>query len=156
MKFDTPATTNPIDQLKVVGKPTDRIDGPYKTTGTAPYAYDRYDVVPNQAYGYVVGSAIANIATVPFGGPRALNLVLQIIVARILARFQRTYAERRELDIEGVNYFQVFRCVHQLTAVLRNRAAGGQLAGTFDSAVGVANLVRHIRAISGVTIDGIN
>ena len=34
MKFDTPATTNPIDQLKVVGKPTDRIDGPLKTTGT--------------------------------------------------------------------------------------------------------------------------
>jgi hypothetical protein len=35
MKFDTPATTNPIDQLKVVGQPTDRIDGPLKTTGTA-------------------------------------------------------------------------------------------------------------------------
>ena len=60
MKFDTPATSNPIDQLKVVGKPTDRIDGPYKTTGTAPYAYDRYDVVPNQAYGYVV-SQIAKV-----------------------------------------------------------------------------------------------
>jgi xanthine dehydrogenase YagR molybdenum-binding subunit len=59
MKFDTPATTNPIDQLKVVGKPTDRIDGPLKTTGTAPYAYERHDVVPNQAYGYIVGSAIA-------------------------------------------------------------------------------------------------
>src|SRR3954447_13243535 len=59
MKFDTPATTNPIDQLKVVGKPTDRIDGPLKTTGTAPYAYERHDAVPNQAYGYVVGSAIA-------------------------------------------------------------------------------------------------
>ena len=59
MKFDTPATTNPIDQLKVVGQPVDRIDGPLKTTGTAPYAYERHDVVPNQAYGYVVGSAIA-------------------------------------------------------------------------------------------------
>ena len=57
MKFDTPATANPIDQLKVIGKPTDRIDGPLKTTGTAPYAYERHDVVPNQAYGYVVGSA---------------------------------------------------------------------------------------------------
>ena len=44
MKFDTPATTNPIDQLKVVGKPLDRIDGPLKTTGTAPYAYERHDV----------------------------------------------------------------------------------------------------------------
>ena len=56
MKFDTPATTNPIDQLKVIGKPTDRIDGPLKTTGTAPYAYERHDVVPNQAYGVVIGS----------------------------------------------------------------------------------------------------
>jgi CO/xanthine dehydrogenase Mo-binding subunit len=45
MKFDTPATTNPIDQLKVIGKPTDRIDGPLKTTGTAPYAYERHDAV---------------------------------------------------------------------------------------------------------------
>ena len=59
MRFDTPATTNPIDQLKVVGKPVDRIDGPLKTTGTAPYAYERHDVVPKQAYGYILGSAIA-------------------------------------------------------------------------------------------------
>ncbi len=59
MKFDTPATTNPIDQLKVVGQPHDRIDGPLKTTGTARYAYERHDVAPNQAYGFVVGAAIA-------------------------------------------------------------------------------------------------
>jgi hypothetical protein len=42
--------------------------------------------------------------------------------------------------------------VHQLTAVLRNRAAGGQSSGTFDSSAGVANLVRHIRTVSGVTV----
>src|SRR4051794_14497313 len=59
MKFEIAATTNPIDQLKVVGKSTDRIDGKYKTTGTAPYAYERHDVVPNQAYGFVLGSGIA-------------------------------------------------------------------------------------------------
>ena len=45
MKFEHPATPNPIDQLKVIGQPTDRIDGPLKTTGTAPYAYERHDVV---------------------------------------------------------------------------------------------------------------
>lgn len=38
MKFDKPAGENPIDQLKVVGRPHDRIDGPLKTTGTARYA----------------------------------------------------------------------------------------------------------------------
>ena len=59
MKFTTPATTNPIDQLKVVGKPTDRIDGPLKTTGTAPYAYEQHAVAPDAAYGYVVGASIA-------------------------------------------------------------------------------------------------
>jgi xanthine dehydrogenase YagR molybdenum-binding subunit len=59
MKFDTPATQNPIDQLKVVGRPTDRIDGKFKTTGTARYAYEWHDVAPNAAYGYIVGSAIA-------------------------------------------------------------------------------------------------
>jgi xanthine dehydrogenase YagR molybdenum-binding subunit len=59
MKFDTPATTNPIDQLRVVGRPTDRIDGPRKTTGTAPYAYERHDVAKNPAYGVVVGAGIA-------------------------------------------------------------------------------------------------
>ena len=58
MKFDQPAGTNPIDQLKVIGKPTDRIDGKYKTTGTARYAYERHDVAPNAAYGYVVGAGI--------------------------------------------------------------------------------------------------
>ncbi|VTQ58501.1 4-hydroxybenzoyl-CoA reductase subunit alpha [Campylobacter jejuni] len=59
MKFDTPATDNPIDQMKVVGRAHDRIDGPLKTTGTAPYAYEWHDEAPGAACGYVVGSAIA-------------------------------------------------------------------------------------------------
>ena len=59
MKFDTPAGQNHIDQLKVGGRPTDRIDGKYKTTGTAPYAYERHDVAPNAAYGFVLGAGIA-------------------------------------------------------------------------------------------------
>ncbi|MER8483846.1 aldehyde oxidoreductase molybdenum-binding subunit PaoC [Mesorhizobium sp. M1322] len=83
MRFDTPATTNPIDQLKVVGKPTDRIDGPLKTTGTAPYAYEWHDVVPNQAYGYVVGSAIAKgrIASIDLTHAKAAPGVLAIVTA---------------------------------------------------------------------------
>ncbi|NIJ06681.1 xanthine dehydrogenase YagR molybdenum-binding subunit [Sphingomonas vulcanisoli] len=59
MKFDTPAGQNPIDQLKVVGRPTSRVDGPRKTTGTAPYAYERHNVAPNQAYGYILGAGVA-------------------------------------------------------------------------------------------------
>ncbi|PND26098.1 aldehyde oxidoreductase molybdenum-binding subunit PaoC [Sinorhizobium sp. M4_45] len=59
MKFDTPATTNPIDRGKVIGKPIPRIDGPLKTTGKAIYAYEWHDPNNRYAYGYIVGSAIA-------------------------------------------------------------------------------------------------
>lgn len=59
MQFDKPATTNPIDQLKVVGKPIHRIDGELKTTGRAMYAYEWYDKNVPYAYGYPVGASIA-------------------------------------------------------------------------------------------------
>src|SRR5207237_6304999 len=83
MKFDTPATTNPVDQLNVIGKATDRIDGPLKTTGRARYAYERHDVVSNPAYGYVVGSAIAKgrIGSIDLAHARAVPGVLAIVTA---------------------------------------------------------------------------
>ena len=69
MRFDTPATTNPIDQLKVIGQPTDRIDGPLKVTGAARYAYEHHDVVANQTYGEIVGASIGKgrIASINLG-----------------------------------------------------------------------------------------
>ena len=83
MKFDTPAGQNPIDQLKHVGKPIDRIDGKYKTTGTAPYAYERHDVVANPAYGYVVGAAVAKgrISRIDMAAAKAAPGVLTIVTA---------------------------------------------------------------------------
>lgn len=84
MKFDTPATTNPIDQLKIIGKPTDRIDGPLKTTGTAPYAYERHDSLPDIAYGYVLGAAVAKgrIAAMDVSRAKAAPGVLAIVTAQ--------------------------------------------------------------------------
>ncbi|MHB2242948.1 aldehyde oxidoreductase molybdenum-binding subunit PaoC [Pseudomonas monsensis] len=83
MKFDTPATTNPIDQLKVVGKPTDRIEGPLKTGGQAPYAYEQHEAVANQAYGFMVGSAIAKgrITHIDLDAAKAAPGVLAIVTA---------------------------------------------------------------------------
>ena len=83
MKFDTPATTNPIDRLTVVGQPVDRIDGRYKTTGTAHYAYERHDAAPDAAYGHVVGAAIAKgrIASMDLTAAKAAPGVLAIVTA---------------------------------------------------------------------------
>jgi xanthine dehydrogenase YagR molybdenum-binding subunit len=59
MRFDEPATLNPVDRQSVVGRPTERIDGPLKVSGHARYAYEHNDTFPDRAYGYIVGSAIA-------------------------------------------------------------------------------------------------
>jgi xanthine dehydrogenase YagR molybdenum-binding subunit len=131
MKFDTPATTNPIDQLKVIGKPTDRIDGPMKTTGTAPYAYDRHDVVANQAYGYVVGSAIAKgrIGSIDLSAAKAAPGVLAIVTAQNAGKLGKgTYNIAKLLGGPEIEHY------HQAIAVV--------VAESFEQARAAAELVR--------------
>ncbi|MFZ2996443.1 aldehyde oxidoreductase molybdenum-binding subunit PaoC [Sphingobium sp.] len=81
MKFDTPAGINPIDKGRVIGLPHDRLDGPAKVTGSAPYAYERHDAAPNAAYGWIVGSAIAKgkIAAMDLRAAEAAPGVLGIV-----------------------------------------------------------------------------
>ncbi|MGQ3051595.1 MAG: aldehyde oxidoreductase molybdenum-binding subunit PaoC [Roseateles sp.] len=84
MRFDQPATTNPIDQGKVVGRATPRIDGPLKTTGTAPYAYEHHDVTPKPAVGHVIGAGIGKgrVAAMDLRAARAAPGVLAIVTAQ--------------------------------------------------------------------------
>src|SRR3954465_10042402 len=131
MKFDTPVTVNPIDQLKVIGKPTDRIDGPLKTTGTAPYAYERHDVVPNQAYGYIVGSAIAKgrIVNMDLAAAKAAPGVIAIVTAENAGKLGKgNFNTALLLGGPEIQHY------HQAVAVV--------VAETFEQARTAANLVR--------------
>ena len=131
MKFDTPATTNPIDQLKVIGKPTNRIDGPLKTTGLAPYAYERHDVAANQAYGYVVGSAIAKgrISSMNLGAARAAPGVLAIVTADNAGKLGKgDFNTAKLLGGPAIDHY------HQAIALV--------VAETFEQARAAAALVR--------------
>lgn len=90
MNFDAPASKNPIDQLKVVGQPLDRIDGPLKTTGRAKYAYEQQDVAPNQAYGVIVGASIAKGRILAIDTERARQVpgILTIVTFQTLPSLQ--------------------------------------------------------------------
>ena len=59
MDFTHPAEDNSFDHATVVGRPMERREGPLKVTGTAPYAYERHDVVAGQLHGYPLGAGIA-------------------------------------------------------------------------------------------------
>jgi xanthine dehydrogenase YagR molybdenum-binding subunit len=131
MKFSTPAGTNPIDQRKVVGKPTDRIDGPLKTTGTAPYAYERHNVAPNQAYGFIVGSAIAkgSIISMALADAKAAPGVLGVV----------STLDYPQLPLGKMNIAHLFggaqiQHYHQAIALV--------IAETFEQARSAAALIR--------------
>ncbi|WP_420132988.1 aldehyde oxidoreductase molybdenum-binding subunit PaoC [Rhodopseudomonas sp.] len=131
MKFDAPATTNPIDRLKVVGQPVDRIDGPLKTTGTARYAYERHDVAPNAAYGYIVGAGITKgrIRSIDLAAAKAAPGVLAIVTADTAGKLNKGGKNTAKL-LAGpeVQHY------HQAVAVV--------VAETFEQARAAAQLVR--------------
>ncbi|WP_085686373.1 MULTISPECIES: aldehyde oxidoreductase molybdenum-binding subunit PaoC [unclassified Pseudomonas] len=130
MKFDTPATTNPIDQLNVIGKPTDRIEGQLKTSGQAPYAYEQHEAVKNQAYGVVVGSAIAKgrITRIDLEAARAAPGVLTIVTAANAGKLGKgQYNAAHLLAGPQVQHY------HQAVALV--------VADTFEQARAAAQLV---------------
>src|SRR5690349_1551832 len=131
MKFDTPATTNPIDQLKVVGKPIDRVDGPLKTTGTARYAYERHDAAPNAAYGYIVPSPIAKgrITSIDVARARAAPGVIAIVTAQNAGKL-------------GKGNFNVARLLAGPEIEHYHQAVALVVAETFEQARAAAHLVR--------------
>ncbi|QJE02119.1 xanthine dehydrogenase family protein molybdopterin-binding subunit [Massilia forsythiae] len=131
MKFTTPATTNPIDRLKVIGKPTDRIDGPLKTTGTAPYAYEQHKAAPNAAYGWVIGSAIAKgrINAIDTAAARRAPGVLAVVTYENAGKINKgDFNTARLLAGPEVQHY------HQAVAVV--------VAETFEQARAAASLVK--------------
>jgi xanthine dehydrogenase YagR molybdenum-binding subunit len=131
MKFSTPATTNPIDQLKVVGRPVDRIDGPMKTTGTAVYAHEQHAAAPNAAVGYIVASAIAKgrIGPIDLAEARRAPGVLTIVTADSAGKLGKgNFNTAKLLAGPEVDHY------HQAVALV--------VAETFEQARAAANLVR--------------
>ncbi len=143
MKFDTPAGTNPIDQLRVVGRPTDRIDGKFKTTGTARYAYEHHDPMPRPVYGAVVGAGIAKgrIATMNLDAARAAPGVLGIVTARNAGRLGKGMRNTAKLlggpDID--HYHQAIALV-VATTFEQARAAAALVHVTYERADGQFDL----------------
>ncbi|MEX1828307.1 aldehyde oxidoreductase molybdenum-binding subunit PaoC [Luteibacter sp. CQ10] len=131
MKFDTPATINPIDRLKVVGKPHPRVEGPLKTTGTARYAYERHDAVPDHAYGYIVPATIGKGRVLSIDTSRARRApgVLAIVTAKDAGALGKgKYNTAKLLGGPEVQHY------HQALAVV--------VADTFEQARWAASLVK--------------
>lgn len=131
MKFDTPATTNPIDQGKVVGRAQDRIDGPLKTTGTAPYAYEHHDVAPGQVYGYPVCATIAKgrIRSIDTDAAKAAPGVLGIVTAANAGKLGK--GKMNTAHLLGGPEIQHY---HQAVALV--------VAETFEQARAAAHLIK--------------
>jgi xanthine dehydrogenase YagR molybdenum-binding subunit len=131
MKFDQPAGTNPIDQLRVVGKPTDRIDGPLKVSGRARYAYEQHDVAPSQAYGWIVPATIpkGKITVLDTTAAEAAPGVLAVVSARNAGKLGKG-----DFNVAALLAGPDVQHYHQAVAIV--------VAETFEQARDAAGLVR--------------
>ncbi|WP_324806213.1 aldehyde oxidoreductase molybdenum-binding subunit PaoC [Sphingomonas sp. LY29] len=131
MKFDKPAGPNPIDRQRVIGQPVDRIDGPFKTSGLAPYAYERHNVAANQAYGYVVGSGIAKgrVRRIDTTDAKAAPGVLAIVTTLDMPKL--TKGDFNTASLFGGAQIQHY---HQAIAIV--------VAETFEQARAAAGMLR--------------
>ncbi len=131
MKFDTPAVANPIDRMKVVGRAHTRIDGPLKTTGLAPYAYEHHREIENAAYGYAAGTAVAKgrINAIDTVAAKAAPGVIAIVTAADVGKLGKgKFNTVKLLAGPDVDHY------HQAVAVV--------VAETFEQARAAAGLVR--------------
>ncbi len=149
MKFDTPATQNPIDRLQVVGKPTNRIDGPLKTSGTAPYAYEQHDAVPNQAYGVIVGAAIAKgrISSMDLAEAKAAPGVLAVVTAANAGPLGKgDFNTARLLGGPDIQHYHQAVALVVATSFEQARAAAALVRVQYDRAKGQFDLAKSLDA----------
>lgn len=131
MKFDTPANTNPIDQMKVIGQPKDRVEGRLKTTGTATYAHEQQAAVSPPAYGYVVGSSISKgrISSIDSSEARQASGVIAIVTHENAGQLDKgEFYVDRALAGPQVDHY------HQAVAIV--------VAQTFEQARAASALLR--------------
>ena len=151
MKFEKPAGENPIDQLKVVGQPHDRIDGPLKVSGRAHYAYEWHDVLPNVAYGYIVSAGIAKGKISEINCDAAGNApgVLSIITADNAGPLGK--GERNAATLLGGPQIEHY---HQAVALVvaetfeQARAAAGLVDVTYQRESGAYDLAAEKPAVN--------
>ena len=146
MRFDQPATTNPIDQGRIVGRATPRIDGPLKTTGTAPYAYEHHDVTPAPAVGYVVGAGIAKgrVAAMDLTAARQAPGVIAIVTARNAGKLAKGSKNTAKL-LGGpqVDHYHQALAVVVAETFEQARAAAALIAILYEAAPGRFSLAEQ-------------
>lgn len=130
MKFDTPAGTNPIDRLKVIGQPVERYEAKLKVTGGATYAYEQQDA-GKTAYGYILGAAIAKgrIRSIDLREAKAAPGVRAIV----------THENAGKL---GVGQFYVQRVLGGPQIDHYHQAVAVVVADTFEQARAATTLIR--------------
>ena len=130
MDFNQSTEDNLFDQARIIGKPHARIDGALKVTGSAPYAYERHDVVANQLVGYPLCATIAKgrITHMDASAARAASGVVAVVTTLEIEPLDRS--ENNVARLFGGDAIEHY---HQAIAVV--------VADTLEQARGAAGLI---------------
>ena len=144
MKFETPAGTNPIDAMKVIGQAVDRVDGKLKTTGQAPYAYEHSEIPAKPAFGYALGAGIAKGRIASFNAEEARRMpgVLAIVSAKNAQPLGKgSMNTAKLLGGPNVDHYHQALAVVVAESFEQARSAANAVRITYDRAQGRFDLV---------------
>ncbi len=143
MEFTQAAGPNPLDAGRVVTKPIDRIDGPLKVSGRAPYAYEYHQDFPNAAYGFVLGSSVpkGRIASLDTKAAEAMPGVLLVLTHANTPKMSDE-GEHNAPQLQGAEIKQYEQAVAFVVAETfeQARAAARAVKVTYTEAKGAYDL----------------
>ncbi len=99
-----------------------------------------------------LGFTIVAIAEAPVKIPRTFAPLMRFKLRAAARAYCRAYRRLADLNERAIDYYRVFACASQLRwaceTILR-----GHSSGAFASGEGVAHLLRHIEAVTGIQLD---
>lgn len=139
----------------VIGRPIDRIDGPLKVTGGAPYAYE--NALEGTAFGYILGAAVAKgrIAEIDTAEAERAPAVLLVMTHRnapaqpdfgpaVTSTVPEVFTRARPaLNSERVRYYDEPVALVVAETFEAARAAAGLIRVRYDEEPGLYDLPGH-------------
>ncbi len=105
--------------------------------------------IADPAFDY--GAVLAIFATVPIRVPAGLHRALRALMNNLARAHSRRCRSLPESDAT-LRYYQIFNCMVQLVTVGRHRAQGRPAQHIYNSPIGVANLIEHVRLLTGLNV----
>lgn len=99
-----------------------------------------------------VAASVASFVTVPMSVPPAFKRAAYALLWAGRRSFLKAYSRLNPIEPSRLRYYEVLRCVRELSWLAAGAAHDGSGLGAYHSEEGVARLIAHLRRLTKITV----